>query len=65
MRDKIIEYLEENSPFSRRECENIADEIDGTESVGYIQEVLLKYMGGYDDYAYETTWTLAGGIKNL
>ena len=65
MRDKIYEYLLSHSPFSRNACECIAREIDGTESLGYIQEVLLQYMGGEDDYAYETTWELAEGIKRL
>ena len=64
-KENIIEYLMKNSPFTYRECKDIADKIDGTESIGYIQDVLLTYIGGEDEYAYETTWELAEGIKKL
>lgn len=65
MNKEIYDYLISHSPFSLYECQDIALEINGTESLMYIQDVLLKYMGGEDDYAYETTWELAEGIKRL
>ena len=64
-REELINYLLNNSPFSYGECEDIADKIDGTESLAYIHEVLLGYIGGEDDYAYETMWELAEEIKRL
>ena len=65
MNKEIYDYLISHSPFSCYECQDIALEINGTESLMYIQDVLLKYMGGEDSYAYETTWELAEGIKRL
>lgn len=65
MREKIIEYLLANSPFNYSECEGIADEIEGISNAGYIREVIMSYIGGEDDYAYETAYELAEGILKL
>ena len=64
-KEDIISYLFKNAPFSLNTCEEIADKINGTESLAYIHEVLLGYIGGDDNYAYETAWELAEGIKRL
>ena len=65
MIDEVFNYLLDNSPFNWDECSQIANEIKPWHSIGAIQDILLKYIGGEDDYAYETTYELARGIKNL
>lgn len=68
MKQKLMDYLLRNSPFSRRECDNISNEICAMHypyNLGRVQDILMKYLGGEDDYAYETTWELARGIVRV
>ncbi len=68
MKLKIVDYLNRHSFFSRRTIDQIADEIctlHYPHNLGRVQDILLKYFGGEDDYAYETTYELARGIVRL
>ena len=68
MKIKIYEYLMVNSPFGCKECRAIAEEICYMHypyNLGRVQDILLKYFGGEDDYAYETSYELARGIVRV
>ena len=68
MKDKIVNYLARNSFFSRPTCSQIAEEICYMKypyNLGRVQDILLKYFGGEDDYAYETSYELARGIVRV
>ena len=68
MKDKIVQYLMRTGEFSRKACEDIANEIIAMHypyNLGLIQDILMKYMGGEDCYAYETTYEMARRIVRL
>jgi len=68
MKIKVYEYLMVHSPFGAKVCRQIAEEICYMHypfNMGRVQDILLKYMGGEDDYAYETTYELAKGIVRV
>ena len=65
---KIYEYLVIHSPFGNKTCRSIAEEICYMKypyNLGRVQDILLKYFGGEDMYAYETSYELARGIVRV
>ena len=68
MRQKLITYLQRTKEFSQPNCVRIADEICSLHyphNVGRVQDILLKYIGGEDDYGYETSYEMARRIVRL
>lgn len=68
MKDKIVQYLMRTGLFSRKTCEDIANEIISLHypyNLGLVQDILMKYLGGEDDYGYETSYEMARKIVRL
>ena len=68
MRDRIVQYLTRTNEFSKPTCVKIADEICSLHyphNIGRVQDILLKYIGGEDDYGYETSYEMARRIVRL